>query len=228
MAPFVLFAVPLVALVATALSPQSCGNKEWGQCGGSGWSGETCCPDYDECKKVNTFYSQCMPKNLCLNPMYGQCGGYDHHQPPRKWAPPTHQTCCPKSFYCLYQSDYYSQCVFNTTANSTCATAYGQCGGEGWKGPMCCIPGFKCTPDPKNPKYYSGCDPLPICSNARYGQCGGVDGDGNPWTKQYGHDSCCPDGFACTYKSQYYSQCEKNMTTSSPALVPDVGEAADA
>lgn len=107
---------------------------------------------------------------------------------------------------------YYSQCVFNTTANNTCATAYAQCGGKGWTGKTCCIPGFKCTPDAKNPEYYSGCDPVPICTNARYGQCGGIDSDGKPWTKAGGHDTCCPDGFTCTYQNQYYSQCNPETT----------------
>lgn len=210
----------LLALAHNAPAP--CANKEFGQCGGSGWSGDTCCPDYDECKTVNAYFSQCMPKNLCLNPMYGQCGGMDNHQPPRPWTPANHhQTCCPPSFECSFQSQYYSQCVFNTTANTTCATAYQQCGGEGWTGKTCCIPGFECTPDAVNPRYYSGCKPLPICTNARFGQCGGVDADNHPWTQQYGHDSCCPEGFECQYKSQYYSQCVKNTTAAASTAVEE-------
>jgi len=104
-----------------------------------------------------------------------------------------------------------SQCLYNST-NHTCAEAYGQCGGQGWTGATCCIPGFQCEKDPKNPKYYSGCEPLPICSNARFGQCGGIDADGNPWTKEFDHDSCCPDAFSCSYVTEYYSQCVKNGT----------------
>lgn len=95
------------ALVATY---SACSNKEFDQCGGDGFKGETCCPDYDKCVLVNQYYSQCQAKDLCLNPMYGQCGGMDHHQPPRPWTPENHhQTCCPPSFSCTYKSEYYSQ-----------------------------------------------------------------------------------------------------------------------
>ena len=157
------------------------------------------------------WYSQ--PKNLCLNPQYGQCGGTDHHQPPRPWTPANHhQTCCPKSFFCNFQTKYYSQCIFNTTANTTCASSYAQCGGKGWTGKTCCIPGYKCT---KQNEYFSACDPLPICTNARFGQCGGIDADGNPWDKAHHHSSCCPADFMCSYKNQYYSQCIKNGTSTS-------------
>jgi hypothetical protein len=97
----------LLVLGVVTIRSQSCTNKEWGQCGGQTWHGETCCPSYDTCKTINTFYAQCQPQNLCLNVMYGQCGGYDHHQPPQPWTPKYHhQTCCPDSFYCEYQSQY--------------------------------------------------------------------------------------------------------------------------
>ena len=199
-----------VEMLGASAEALACGNKEWGQCGGQGWSGETCCPDYDECKFVNQYFSQCQAKDVCLNPMYGQCGGYDHHDPPRPWNEANHhQTCCPPSFNCSFQSKYYSQCVFDSH-NTTCASAYDQCGGKGWTGKTCCIPGFKCEADSE---FYSGCKPLPICSNARFGQCGGIDADGNPWTKQFDHSDCCPAGFVCTYKDKYYSQCAMNATT---------------
>ena len=48
----------------------------------------------------------------------------------------------------------------------------------------------------------SGCDPEPFCANPRYGQCGGQDPSGKPYTP-----ACCPPGFHCEAKSQYYSQC---------------------
>ena len=44
-------AVLLVLGIAHARS--GCTNKEWAQCGGKSWSGETCCPDFDKCAKVN-------------------------------------------------------------------------------------------------------------------------------------------------------------------------------
>ncbi|KAH9121555.1 hypothetical protein AeMF1_006783 [Aphanomyces euteiches] len=40
---------------------ESCG-KRWGQCGGSSFVGSSCCEDGSACKKWNTWYSQCVPK----------------------------------------------------------------------------------------------------------------------------------------------------------------------
>ena len=191
---------------------------------------------------INKFYSQCQPKGICLNPQYGQCGGVDKHQPPLPWTKANnHSDCCPDSFDCTVYNPFYSQCEFNATG-STCATKYAQCGGEGWTGPTCCIPGFECQKDAKNPKYYSGCQvclnttsdpgahllvtsfhsltcadvalsqPAPVCSNARFGQCGGIDAQQNPWDKEHHHDTCCPDGFACKYVNQFFSQCKLNIT----------------
>ena len=42
---------------------------------------------------------------------------------------------------------------------------------------------------------------------------GGVDSDGNPWLEN--HDDCCPDGFSCSYKSTYYSQCLEDENAAS-------------
>ncbi len=41
-----------------------------------------------------------------------------------------------------------------TTGASPCATKYGQCGGQGWKGPTCCVAGSTCQ---ANGQYYSQC-----------------------------------------------------------------------
>ena len=144
------------AFVVALCASQTCSNKEFGQCGGKGYSGETCCPHYDNCTFVNPYYSQCQPKDLCLNVMYAQCGGMDHHDPPRPWTKANHhQTCCPPSFDCTFVNSYYSQCQYNST-NTTCAAKYQQCGGEGWTGPTCCIPGFECDADPPGSKWYKG------------------------------------------------------------------------
>jgi hypothetical protein len=45
----------------TPPSPGSCGNKEFDQCGGDGWTGETCCPDGEKCQSQSQYYSQCVP-----------------------------------------------------------------------------------------------------------------------------------------------------------------------
>jgi hypothetical protein len=102
---------------------------------------------------------------------------------------PADQKCCPDGFECEYQSPYYSQCVSADTNSTDCSAAYAQCGGEGWAGPTCCVPGYQCTPDATNPQYYSGCTLIPVCENPFYGQCGGVDSNGKPWPY-----ACCPEG----------------------------------
>jgi len=217
---------PLFAVAALSFS-SSCSNKEFDQCGGSGFSGDTCCPSYDNCTTINAYFFQCQPKDLCLTPEFGQCGGIDHAGKP--WDPK--KKCCPPSFHCEMQSQYYSQCKADPPTPGACAPAFGQCGGKDKNGDpwgtrpqdkKCCIPGYHCQV--KDPVYYSGCEPDPICTNARYGQCGGQDADGKPWTKANGHDNCCPAGFKCVFESQYYSQCKSNATATALKLVPTMQE----
>ncbi|KAL1503092.1 hypothetical protein AB1Y20_011155 [Prymnesium parvum] len=217
----------LAHLIVSVAFAADCVNKEFDQCGGQGFAGDTCCPLYDNCTTVNTFYSQCQPKDLCLVPEFGQCDGVD--KTGKAWDPK--KKCCPDSFHCEFQSKYYSQCKPNPPTPGKCAQAYEQCGGKDSDGnpwgtkdeeKTCCIPGYHCAV--KDPVYYSGCDPDPICTNPRYGQCDGQDADGNPWTKDFGHDKCCPSGFKCVYESQYYSQCKLNTTKTAVKLVPGMHE----
>jgi len=44
------------------------------------------------------------------------------------------------------------------SSSGSCAAEWGQCGGEGWNGPKCCVSGSTCTPQSGNP-YYSQCLP---------------------------------------------------------------------
>ncbi|KXX74022.1 Exoglucanase-6A [Madurella mycetomatis] len=54
------------ALAATSLAAplveerQNCGSV-WGQCGGNGWTGPTCCVSGSTCVEQNPWYSQCLP-----------------------------------------------------------------------------------------------------------------------------------------------------------------------
>ncbi|KAI0814722.1 1, 4-beta cellobiohydrolase [Xylaria sp. FL0064] len=52
----VALAVPLEGQVEER---QSCA-AQWGQCGGIGWSGATCCASGSSCVAVNDYYSQCL------------------------------------------------------------------------------------------------------------------------------------------------------------------------
>jgi len=158
-----------------------------------------------------------------------QCGGKEKNPPFAPWDKAHHhQTCCPDSFYCSKQDDYYSQCLYNSSL-SKCAEQYQQCGGidsdgkpwgsqndpnTGYKKPelTCCQPGYNCTPDASAPTHFSSCKPVPVCSNARFGQCGGIDSEGHPWTSQYDHSDCCPTPQTCVKKTEYFSQCLGNFT----------------
>ena len=175
----------------------------WGQCGGIGYVGETCCPIGYACVYDNEYYSGCQLKELCFTEGFGQCDGVDKDGEP--W--PEQKACCPEGFECTFQSQYYSQCSpVGTNSTNGCAAPYGQCAGDAsYTGPDCCTPGYECVPDEANPEYYSGCQPTPVCPNPYYGQCGGKDQAGNPWSET--HKSCCPEGFECDFQSEYYSQC---------------------
>jgi hypothetical protein len=177
-----------------------CANAPFAQCGGDGWTGDTCCSPGYNCTFSNEYYSGCSPEDLCLTVQYGQCAGTVNGEPL-----PKENMCCPPSFECEFVNQYFSQCVEKGTNSTDCSPAYGQCGGDGWEGYTCCIPGYSCEVDNE---FYSGCQPIPVCQNAAYGQCGGVDTDGQPWTVD--HTTCCPDGFKCEYNNQYFSQCCPN------------------
>ena len=180
---------PVLALLfsgAAALNAtvgDDCDNKDWDQCGGDGFEGETCCPVTSECKASNQYYAQCVVKDLCLVAQFGQCDGIDQDGDP--WDPT--QKCCPDGFECTYTNQYYSQCTVLAHDDDDLAKAYGQCGGDGWAGPTECEPGYECV---VQNEWYSGCDQIPVCTNGFYGQCGGTDKNGDPWTDK--HDACCP------------------------------------
>lgn len=135
----------------------------YGQCGGIGWTGSTCCATGSSCQYVNDYYYQCLTYggNLDCSATYGQCGGIG-------WIG---STCCQSDWSCQYLNDYYSQCLppadistptpiepttsatstssststSTSTAASACATNWGQCGGNGWTGPTCCKGDWACV-----------------------------------------------------------------------------------
>ncbi|KAK6436427.1 hypothetical protein LTR95_007388 [Oleoguttula sp. CCFEE 5521] len=47
------------APAATTTASSSGGSAQWGQCGGSGWSGPTSCVSPYTCHVLNPYYSQC-------------------------------------------------------------------------------------------------------------------------------------------------------------------------
>ncbi|KAF7309220.1 Glycoside hydrolase family 3 protein [Mycena kentingensis (nom. inval.)] len=55
------FVFLLAGLVLVAAQSQA---PEWGQCGGTGWTGPTACVQGAECRKLNDFFFQCVPSNI--------------------------------------------------------------------------------------------------------------------------------------------------------------------
>jgi hypothetical protein len=205
--------IPYLTLAAGAAAAllkgdDDCSNEAWAQCGGTGWAGDTCCPPGYNCTVDNDWFSGCALEDLCLVVQFGQCGGTDSDGNP--W--PEDQKCCPDGFECSYTNPFYSQCIEKGSNNTDCSGPYEQCGGQGYNGTTCCVSGYECTEDAVNPQWYSGCTLIPVCTNPAYGQCGGVDSDGNPWLDN--HDDCCPDGFDCQYSTAYYSQCLESTADS--------------
>ena len=99
---------------------------------------------------------------------WAQCGGQGYSGP----------TTCVSGYKCVYQNDWYSQCLpgdaagtSTTSVKSTSTTSsapsststaggqsgpYAQCGGNGWTGPKSCVAGYKCV---ATNEWYSQCLP---------------------------------------------------------------------
>ncbi|CAI4212845.1 unnamed protein product [Parascedosporium putredinis] len=58
---FLAAAVLGTAALAVPLEARQNCQTTWGQCGGIGWSGATCCTSGNSCQKQNDWYSQCLP-----------------------------------------------------------------------------------------------------------------------------------------------------------------------
>lgn len=54
------FSLLSATALATFVSAESCAST-WGQCGGNGWTGATCCPSGAYCAVQNEWYHQCLP-----------------------------------------------------------------------------------------------------------------------------------------------------------------------
>jgi len=85
----------------TTTTTMSCAGI-WGQCGGVGWTGPTCCIGGTTCMEKSEHYSQCLPDepDNCVK-YHGKCGGSNYVGP---------TTCCIASQQCEYFNDYYSGC----------------------------------------------------------------------------------------------------------------------
>lgn len=82
-----------------------CSNRAWRQCGGHRYRGERCCAVGWRCRRINDWYSQCIPdpgSATCRqNPFWAQCGG-------RRFKG---ATCCSPGAQCVRRHEWYHQCV---------------------------------------------------------------------------------------------------------------------
>ena len=96
--------------------------SHWGQCGGTGFVGNRCCPSDASCIVRSLDFSQCVPAKLpadvvhtsgasfdpdlvsdatCTTGPWTQCGGKYY----------TGDSCCPKGYSCTYRTEGFSQCA---------------------------------------------------------------------------------------------------------------------
>ncbi|KAI8799311.1 Alpha/Beta hydrolase protein [Cladochytrium replicatum] len=60
----VLLAICVAQALGAAVEPRQACSALWGQCGGQGWSGPTCCASGSTCTFSNPYYSQCLPGSV--------------------------------------------------------------------------------------------------------------------------------------------------------------------
>lgn len=109
--------------------PAECGNA-YDQCGGSNFSGRTCCKPGLTCSVVSATYSQCKPENpptpaTCVAP-FKQCGGTGYTGP----------NCCTTGYLCeqqIIENQFYSQCIASPESGCPCAGDQGYCKRNGSK-----------------------------------------------------------------------------------------------
>ncbi|KAJ3800763.1 glycoside hydrolase superfamily [Lentinula aff. detonsa] len=116
--------------------------QTYGQCGGLEYTGSTSCVSGSTCIYLNDYYYQCIPSSPVTStsvtsavtseistivavatatssssttalPLYAQCGG-------QNWVT---STTCVSGASCVYQNDYYSQCLPVTASSTSVSSA---------------------------------------------------------------------------------------------------------
>lgn len=210
-------------------APERCAPL-WGQCGGEGHSGPSCCEAGSICSprplhRLPT-YQQCLSPESAENrsrqrlgngtrcaELWGQCGGVGFAGP----SCCRRGTCTPRP---LPRLPSYRQCLKGVassnrsngsaeepaSSNETqCADLWGKCGGEGYAGPTCCKEGSVCTPNPL-PELASNQQCLTVEATFNHsknittgtakcakleGQCGG---------EGYLGPTCCEENATCAHR----------------------------
>ena len=131
----------------TTQSTSDCA-AEWKQCGGSGFSGPTCCESGLVCSKESEWYSQCVPGTQTNPPTDPATNPPTNPatNPPTNPAtnPPTNPATNPPT----------NPATNQPTESNSCAAEWEQCGGKGFAGPTCCKSGLVCD---RQSKWYSQC-----------------------------------------------------------------------
>jgi uncharacterized protein YkwD len=140
--------------------------QSWGQCGGEGWEGVTCCREGAECTAVSPEFWQCRPVPQVDAPAeapaavseapvdkptepdvaVGACAGTWERCGGKFWEGPK---CCPADHTCTEVDEWYFHCAPNESlepaAPMQCAGTWERCGGKFWEGPTCCPQNHSCT-----------------------------------------------------------------------------------
>ncbi|KFY85734.1 hypothetical protein V500_08156 [Pseudogymnoascus sp. VKM F-4518 (FW-2643)] len=125
------------ATVPASACPSGAAN--WGQCGGQGFTGPTCCAGSPEwlCFYSNLYHSQ------CLRVIYPPAGS-------TTTAAPT-----------TIATSTTTAAATTSTAARVCTGHWGQCGGQGWPGPTCCQDEAEWFCEVAN-TWFSMCHPRPV------------------------------------------------------------------
>ncbi|KAJ1565312.1 hypothetical protein HK096_003487 [Nowakowskiella sp. JEL0078] len=139
----------ILSFAAQPLERRQC-NTLYGQCGGIGYTGPTCCSN-SVCVYSNAYYSQCLP---------GSTSSSTSATTTRTTTTTTTRTTTTtttKSSTTVTTTTTTPTTSKTTTTSSpttSCAALWAQCGGSGFTGPTTCCPGSVCT---YNGVFYSQC-----------------------------------------------------------------------
>jgi len=136
---------------------KKCENQAWSQCGGIGFSGETCCRKGYYCKEINEYYFQCVPNETTTTTSNRKTTTTRY----------TTTTTIKTTKKTTTKKNTTTTTTKNTTTNnsnnssntgSACTNGpWDTCGGIDYKGSTCCPKGYFCQ---EYSAYYSQCIPV--------------------------------------------------------------------
>jgi len=128
----------------------------WGKCGGSGWTGLTCCVSGYYCVAQSEWYSQCtdVPPGSTPAPTITTAPTPTDVTDPSS-EPTLAPTLSPVATT-ISQTLSPTSPPTDSDGSSGCIAVWGKCGGSGYNGPTCCESGNYCK---YQDEWYSQCTP---------------------------------------------------------------------